>query len=35
MQFDPATKLKIVKALLQFNTRLEIFESDSKAITEL
>lgn len=32
---DPATKLKIAKALLAFNARLEIFEFDYKAIAEI
>ncbi len=34
-QSDPATKLKIAKALLDFNPRLESFEFDYNAIAEL
>lgn len=32
---DPATKLKIAKALLEFNTRLESFDFDYNEIAEL
>ncbi len=35
VQSDPATKLKIAKALLDFNPRLESFEFDFNAIAEL
>jgi len=35
VQSDPATKLKIAKALLDFNPRLESFEFDYNAIAEL
>jgi hypothetical protein len=35
VESDPATKLKIAKALLDFNPRLESFEFDYNAIAEL